>query len=373
MTKRLLMALAVAGLLIAAMAIPSGAAGSVTGNDPDNTTIEPLLTRSHSAQIRTSDLGEGNIKSFTLSANGTSLSASITVNTPLPTAGNVALQAPYGGVHVMIMFQTPEQEDASEIVGDSALGCPVSWGSAFPAAPGQVAVNPAGNTVLGCTATGLPASNNRFWRSDGYRWWIYYGVTASECADAPLNADCAEYGLGIYEPDTAGELYVALGQHHLSTACPTGILDAPYAANGNTASAALSNGNKTVTITIPYTYSYVLRTRDTSSGNPAFACLKRTKEVVKFNQGVEDAIGFSWMDHEVGGPDPVGLIIGLTWYTDALPQASRFYGTWAGDGTPAAVPGPFCGTNALGISNQACLIDGPTGPQFIDSGLSFTG
>lgn len=357
MSRKLLLVLALASALAMLFANPGFTASTTLPSDGDPTTIEPLLTRSHEVQLRTDTLGEANVQSLTVSSNPTAqtLSFTIGVKDPLPTPGNVALQAPYGGVHVMALFQTNEQEDASEVIGTNSTGCNVSWGSAFPGAP-QTVGHPA---IGGCQSTGLPSSNNRYWKGDGYRWFVYWGITASELEE--------EYGLGIYEPDPVGELYVLLGQHKLNALCPNGV--GPSGTDGNTASAAVSGDRRSVTLTIPYTYQWVARTRDLTTLSPSPSCSTRTKQVVNPNQTLENINGFSWMDHEIGGPDPIGLILGLTWYTDALPQSSRYYGTWAGDGTPAAVPGPFCATNALGLTNSTCLIDGPTGPQFINSGF----
>lgn len=361
MVKKLLLLAVITCLGLGLLAVPGQAAGSAGDVDGTADTIEPLLTRSHHAQIRTTTLGEANVQDVNLSGNGTHLTATIKVKDNLPTPGNVALQAPYGGVHVMALFDTPEQEDFNEVIGNSPLGCPVKWGSALPGAPGTV-----GHPAVGCKPTNLPQSNNAYRKADGFRWFLYWGITSSACADSLANADCMEYGLGIYEPDPAGELYVILGQSHITSLCGNMLGNG----RGNDASATVS-GN-TVSITIPYTYRYIIRTRDLTGGNPLQSCLIRTKEIAKAGQPVNNVIGFSWMDHEIGGPDPVGLLFGLTWYTDALPISSRFWGTLAGDGNPAAVPGPFCATNLVGLTGQACYIDGP-GPQFTDSGKSFTG
>lgn len=362
MGKKLLLTFGMLAMLMGLVAGPVAAAGSTGQGDGTGDTIEPLLTRSHHAQIRTTTLGEANVQNFSLSGNGSSLTASITVKDNLPTAGNVALQAPYGGVHVMALFDTPELEDHNEVIGKTATGCDVKWGSALPGLPGSV-----GHTAIGpCKPTGLPSSNNAYRAADGFKWFLYWGITSSECADAAVNADCMEYGLGIYEPDPVGELYVILGQSHITSLCGNMLGNG----RGNDATASVS-GN-TVNITIPYTYRYLVRTRDLTGGNPVSSCLVRTKEVAKAGQGVNNAVGFSWMDHEIGGPDPVGLLFGLTWYTDALPSTARFWGTLAGDGNPAAVPGPFCATNLVGLTSQACYIDGP-GPQFFNTGLGFIG
>lgn len=158
--------------LVALFALPSSAVGSVSGSSTQTDTIEPINVKAD-AQVysglpgsRTTNLQEGNIKSFTLGGDGSSITASITTEAPLvrcpsPTTCASVVQSPYGGVHVMILFQT-EQLNVEGPIGCADIAC--------AGQSGWTPIHPL----------------------DRFYWFLYYGATVSEVQE--------DLALGTYDP-----------------------------------------------------------------------------------------------------------------------------------------------------------------------------
>jgi hypothetical protein len=172
-------------------------------------------------------------------------------------------------------------------------------------------------------------------RADGFHWFLYAGNTLSEGG----NPQC---GIGYYDP--FGQVYFLITQDTLDT--PNNL--------------SCTYSGSTVTMSTPYvtTWTDVLPT-----GNIA-----RSLKLVTQGTAIQKAKGFSWMDHELGAPPPVGLITGLSWYTDVIPFEAYNYGkAWAGDPNSGGIPGPTCQTyvgrrvpNPL-YTGSACYIATPAG------------
>lgn len=264
-------------------------ANKIIASDGAGCVVEPILTRSDAAPVYVNDgdvdgLPSSNIKSFSLTADtvGKKLIATVTTARAIPANltqlldPNVGVRVPYGGVHALVLFQSP------------TLGL-------------QQATGP--------TATGGAATFGPLSTADNYHWFLYYGITVSEGA-----VTC---GIGYY--DEFGQFFTVLSQGH----------DNPknYTCTNNT-------GAKTITLTFPYRSTWTLQPDN----------LPRQIELVRGGQTVSNIKAFSWTDHEVGGPPPIGLVIGATWYTDVVPSNGYDFGLIAGDPNSGGIPGPTCGT-----------------------------
>lgn len=333
MTGRKILLIGVAAF---SMLLGSGigqAAGSVTLNDAYGKTIEPILTRSSLAVQETTAHGAANITGMTFAATGTKLEATITTATALPrnashlfptcSATNTCrVDEPYGGVHLMAMFQT-DLFEVDQPIGADAAGQTVTWGP-----PG--------------------------YNADGFRWFLYYGLV-SQRAIAGDTPDC---GLGYYDPT---------GQ--IVSPVPVGFGQTFFVLGQNgPATCTFSNSDKTVKISINYTWNWQTR-----------AGLPRSVKVAEVGKPIKNILGFSWLDHEIGGPDPVGLILGWTWYTDSIPRSAYKVGVIAGDPNPAVFAGPKCLTNFVGgvpapgfETPGPCAIPNPIGTGFTNTGTNIT-
>jgi hypothetical protein len=296
------------GVSTTCAAVPGGGvtgANTFAATDTASCVIEPILTRSSLAPIYVNDgdldnLNEANIKSFSMSAVGGSMSATIGVAATFPTSLGAlvsTVRPPYGGVHVLVLFQSDTLDVEQPIGGTANLG--------------------------------------PFKRADGFHWFLYYGNTLSEGG----NPQC---GIGYYDP--FGQVFFVITQD---------TLDVP-----NNLSCSASGTN--VTISTPYITTW---TDVAATGNIA-----RSLKLVTAGTAIQKAKAFSWMDHEVGGPPPVGLVVGATWYLDALPAIAYNYGkAWAGDPNSGGIPGPTCQyfvgrrvPNPL-YTGSACYIATPAG------------
>jgi hypothetical protein len=379
-------------LALAMVPMPGHAAGASDGTAD---TIEPILVKADAqtpqAPFRTNALNEGNITNFTLTTIKTAaappggqagdctagcIQATITTFDPLVrclTAPCGAGTAPYGGAHVMVLFKTPEQNLITD-TGCSNIACTgqSKWTPRHP--------------------------NDRFY------WFLYYGATASEQQE--------DVSLGIYDPagrlnglplePGLGQIFGVQGQRYTScsdnmgtTGPNSGELFPGQTSRGNLSSNTVlysgnsnfSNGGKTVTLTFPYTYRWRLAATNT---NP---CALRAKKVVSSGGLIKDAVAFSWADHEIGGPDPVGLILGWTWYLDSVPAIGTTtgykVGTPSGDPNPGSYAGPTCPLTIASVNNPVdnsnihpggqvnplytgapCMIVNPIGPGFGASGIN---
>ena len=330
----------------------SCAANSCTASDTNNNVIEPIATRSsalpvYDNQVHQTEprLGAANVKSFTLTGTGGRLTAVINTETAMPPIGsdplqiNASVPAPYGGVHAMVLFQT-KWLDVDQVLGQGATGGDITW--------------------YGTTAGGA-------WQADTYRWFLYYGQVVNH------RNQC---GLGYYDPTGRlvaeapipfGQLFYVIGQDH----------------EANSATCTLSNGNKTVTISTPNLYTW---TNDFGLPTASPRSLRIAGNAPGCASGcdrVTNVSAFTWLDHEIGGPPPVGLILGWTWYTDAVPSSTYRLGIVAGDPNPAVIATERCTTNALGglpadplnrgwDTLGPCTIPNPVGTGFLPSGLAFT-
>lgn len=350
MKRRLVPAFALLlGMLLVQM--PGHAASTITVSSVQNDTIEPILVKSDAqvtlAPFRSAALGEANIKSFTLSASGGFVTATINTAAKLPSTNLEAatFNQIYTGVHVMVMFKTENQEEPS------VVGC------AVPYTPPAT-----------CT---LDADWQEAYGVDNQYLALNWGVVGNE-TDGPVSA------LAVYDPTGriagpvfGGQVWASLGQS-VMPACPDSLVSTspyygPLPGNvGNNTSWSLSNGNQTVTIKTPY--NAVWRTR---------TCAGRSKTMVDIGDDIKDAVAFSWLDHTITGPE-VGLIFGWTWYTDSVPDVNTAggykVGTPAGDPNPAAVARQNCSIFVQGqqvnplFDHKPCMTPNPIGPGFSASG-----
>lgn len=353
--------------LVALFALPSSAVGATGASSTQGDTIEPINVKAD-AQVysglpgsRTTNLQEGNIKSFTLGGDGASITASITTEAPLvrcptPTTCASVVQSPYGGVHVMVLFQT-EQLNVAGPIGCADIACTgqSGWTPTHP--------------------------------DDRFYWFLYYGATVSEVQE--------DLALGTYDPagrivgaplePGVGQIFRVMGQHY--TVCSDAFVgagttaDMPNGRSNNVTDPVFSNGGKTVTLSFPYEYKW----RNAPAGS--FPCGLRHKVIATGSTTVKNAVAFSWADHEIGGPDPIGLIIGWTWYLDSVPdlQSGTGYkvGTPSGDPNPSSFAGPKCAFVTRGVGpipptqrnplydGTPCMTPNPIGPGFSASGLNF--
>lgn len=376
-------------MLLGAMSLPSFAStNGATDNGPGfpQNTVEPIKLKAetfwNNTNFRTDGLQSGNITGFSFTADPINDTISATITTKgdivkcLPAAPFCAginsapysIAAPYGGMHVMVLFQTPELNNES-VVGCADVAC------------------------LGDSAWQRARPEDRFY------WFLYYGATVSE-----ENPDIA---LGLYDPagrlvglplePGVGQIFGVLGQN--TTSCNTtttfpGSGDLP-AGKSNNASVTFPTA-KSVTISIPYLYKW--RLPDTN----AFPCGARQKQIAGSGSAygttlaadsIKNIVAFSWADHEIGGPEPVGLILGWTWYLDSVPAAmgSKGYkfGTPSGDPSAASFALQNCPANTRGVDGapppynnpgqrsplydgQPCMFPNPVGPGFIASDINVT-
>jgi hypothetical protein len=292
---------------------PTIGANSFSASDGALCVLEPILTRSSLAKVFVNDgdldeLKEANIKSFSMSASGGSMTATFGMGGPFPTSlGALAtiVRPPYGGVHVLALFQSDTLDVEQPLGGGANIG-PLK-------------------------------------RADGFHWFLYYGNTLSEGG----NPQC---GIGYYDP--FGQTFFVITQD---------TLDVPN-------NLSCSASGTTVTISTPYVTTW---TDVAATGN-----ISRSLKLVTAGTAIQKAKAFTWMDHEVGGPPPIGLVIGATWYLDALPATAYNYGVIAGDPNSGGVPGPTCQTfagrrvpsNPL-YTGAACYIQTPAG---LGTGFNFT-
>lgn len=382
--------------LLGAMALPGFTVGASDGT-PD--TIEPILVKAD-AQVsmpafRTTALGEANIVSFDLSpgtvtagpASGQAgLIGTITTKDPIMrcTGGlcNIQNTPPYGGASLMLMFQTPEQGLLTNVgCADAACTGQSGWGVTHP-------------------------DNSSY-------FFLYYSASQTETKE--------DWGLGSYDPagrivglplePGVGQLFGVFAQAKDSICTdggPNPITNpAGFLPSGLGHNIGISfTGTKTVQLHLPYDFKW--RTNGTSA-NP---CAARTKRIAKSGNPLpattgfpviglnsaglaantlRNAVAFSWALHEIGGPDPIGLILGYTWYMDSVPalQSKEGYrvGTPAGDPNPATFAGPTCILQTRGVAaapppfnapgnrnplynGAPCMRANPVGPGFAGSGLS---
>jgi hypothetical protein len=221
---------------------------------------------------------------------------------------------------------------------------------------------------------------------------LSYGVVANETDNDSFVARYDPSGRLVAVP--IGQLWSLQGQR-TSSCDPNAVTNppAPYdsadmgplpAGRGNSTSIAFPASNK-IEISTPYTYRWRTAPPATAQGG----CLERTKQLVDVGETVTNAVAFSWADHEIGGPDPVGLILGWTWYLDSVPAVNMApgsttsvwgykVGTPSGDPNPAAFLGPFCPVFVRGQQvnplyppgGAPCMTANPIGPGFSLTGLN---
>lgn len=361
--------------LVAGMASP-GLAGTWTETDENgavnsaDSTIEPILVKSttqvYTSAFRTTQLGTANIRKLVIDASGGSLKAHITTKDPIfscaaiPCAGGIP--APYGGVHLMILFRT------DNMYGSGPIGCANAVSTPDPNAPGY------------CTP--LTSMYYGPHPSEGIMWYLYYGATLSEQRD--------DWGFGQYDPSGrivgaplepgVGQTFGTYAQN--GSACSSAFPGAGTlpAGKSNNVGKSISADKKTLTLTLPYTFQW--RANELST----FPCGARSFTWVDTGENINDIVAFSWMDHEIGGPEPIGLIFGWTWYTDSVPalQGGRGYSV----GTPSGDPNtnrfalsncPFYGPSVRNTTNPQlnplyngldCTLPNPLGPGFTSSNIS---
>lgn len=265
-------------------------ATAVEWKNDANCELEPILSRNANAAIYESGsdtanrLAQGNIKKLKASvvrhATNPELDVmkfEITTQRALPKPNDLTSlpPAPYGGVHVLAVFQTNTLHEEQ---------------------------------VVGPTLTGGVARLGPFRREDNFHWFVYYGLTLSE-------GQAQACGVGYY--NTFGQFFTVLQQTH----------DTP-----GTTSCVRDDANKKVTITARYHTTYTLQPDN----------LARNVWLARRGQSIDNIKAFSWMDHEIGGPPPVGLVLGLTWYTDWLPSNSYQLGAFGGDPNSGGLPGERC-------------------------------
>ncbi len=299
--KILVTLFAVAALVFSTM--PGHAAGD---SDSTTTVFEPILVKADAqvplAPFRTNQYPEADIRSFNLTATGGVITASITTAAPLPqTPAQAAVMAPpYGGVHIMVHFQTANMAQAT---GSGCAQPPSIAGPCpFPPAIGQV-----NNPVVWVP---MFAADRQFLA-------LGYGVV--------LNEEDNDSWVARYDPSgriagaaPAGQVWSIQGQRTIGSAaatCPQGSAssDGGDLPTGRGNSTNVSFAGTTLNITTPYLYKW-----RTAPPAPT-GCLKRSKQLVDVGEVLSNAVAFSWLDHEIGGPEPVGLILGWTWYTDSVP------------------------------------------------------
>ncbi|MCA1840978.1 MAG: hypothetical protein ABR507_06260 [Actinomycetota bacterium] len=355
--KTFLVAVSSVAMLLAAT-VPGWA---VTGSDSTADNIDPILVRGDALvsnpTLRTTATPGANITGFELTASGTTITATITTRGAIwqcPAAPCAYDQLkPYGGQDLMVLFQTPELNAYGDI------GC----------------------ADVACTGQNHWAPLNPL---DNFYWMLHFSANDSEQRN--------DASLGYYDPTGRLEglpLEPGIGQtffttaQHKSTDClgpdqyPGGVAGPLPAGISNNVTLSFPAANQ-VRMTVPYVAQW--RTNKT--------CLGRSKEIIKPGETISNAVAFSWLDHEIGGPDPVGLILGWTWYTDSVPalESGSGYrvGTPAGDPNPSRYAGPKCpltvrsaGPFAGGEVNplydgSPCTIVNPVGPGFSASNLNTT-
>jgi len=246
----------------------------------------------------------------------------------------------------------------------------------------------------GCADVACTGQNNWTPRShlDGFKWFVSFGVSASglkETVDVGMYDPSGRLVGAPLEPGI-GQTFGVLAQSSTGFGCPSGSgplgdSQGPSlgAGLGHNVSWSFPSAN-TIEWKIPYTLVW----RAGLEG--AASCMTRSKPIVNFTSGtsnqIRNAVAFSWADHEIGGPEPVGLILGWTWYTDSVPAVGGAggykVGTPAGDPNPARIAGPTCPftlrsvgpvtpgqVNPLWNPNAACMIPNPVGPGFNSSGI----
>ena len=343
--------------------VPSVGHAANGASDGTSTTIEPILVKSD-AQVTDPTLkplfragastDPANITAFNITTDGTNIIANVTTkgdllrcppNKPAPdyydgtqVCDQASKVTPYAGVHVLVLFQTPEMN----VITDT--GCP----------------------NIACTGQAKWTPYNP---TDRFYMWASYGTTDSEQHE--------DSSLGVYDPagrlqglplePGIGQTFLTLGQHYSKCFDDAGTAGK---FTGYSNSSGLGNNGKysfptakSVQIKIPYNYEY----RGTPTGaNP---CAFRHKTIVKPGQTIKNAVAFSWMDHEIGNP-VTGLLLGWTWYTDSVPalETSTGYkvGTPSGDPNPASYAGPTCPLilSSVVVPNS---VDNPA-PRTIDPG-----
>lgn len=258
----------------------------VVANQSGNCVVEPLLSRSDAALVYVNDnepdnLGEANLRSVDFQTSGTD-DITVVVDTSeriprnineFPQTTGAGVRAPYGGVHVLALFQTPQLQTTQ---------------------------------VMGPTLSGGTATFGPYNIADNYHFFFYYGITLSSGG----NPSC---GWGIY--DQFGQLFSVFSQE----------FDNPKNYS------CVNNGN---TITFKFKYRTNWRLQPDN--------LARSVEIVRAGQTINNIKAFTWMDHEVGGPPPVGLVVGLTHYTDVIPKNGYDFGAWVGDPNSGGIPSHTC-------------------------------
>lgn len=287
---------------------PSGG-NSVRITDGAACVMEPLLSRSDQARVFVKDadpdnLGEANIKDLEVRTDGAKIYANIRTAERIPRNVNEfpqttgpGVRAPYGGVHVMALFQSPQLQTTQ---------------------------------VMGPTATGGTATFGPYNIQDNYHFFLWYGITLSSGATPTC-------GFGVY--DQFGQFFTTFSQSHVDSA-------ENYSCT--------NNGAGLISMAFPYKTSWRLEPEG----------LNRSVEIAKPGQTLSNIKGFSWMDHEIGGPPPVGLVLGLTHYTDVIPANGYDWGLWVGDPNSGGVPGHTCSRlpivgsfpNPL-ATGQRCYVD----------------
>lgn len=300
-------------------------ANSVVLTDTTNCVLEPIITRSDKASVYVKDtdpdeLAEANITRLSVTATSGKIVANITTAQAIPISAAQFLAAatdvrpPYGGAHVLVLFQSDTLEE-EQATGTNASGGTVTFGP-------------------------LP-------RADNWHWFFYYGTTLSE-------GGIPTCGVGFY--NQFGQIFTVFSQS----------LDKPqnYTCVNNQAT-------RTITLTFPYQVTWTI------DGDPALA---RRLQVVRLNQRITNIKGFAWMDHEIGGPPPIGLVLGLTWYNDVIPSNGYDFGLIAGDPNSGGIPGPKCQQfpilgripNPL-YDGSACFLQMPTvGGEYTGLGMRGT-
>lgn len=314
-------------------ATPARTANSITITDGANCVLEPILTRSDKASVYVKDtdpdeLAEANITRLSVTATSGKIVANITTAQAIPVSASdfvdgapgdtrpTDVRPPYGGVHVLVLFQSDTLEE-EQATGTNASGGTVTFG---------------------------PLT-----RADNWHWFLYYGTTLSE-------GGIPTCGVGFY--NQFGQVFTVFSQS----------LDKPqnYTCVNNQAT-------RTITLTFPYQVTWTI------DGDRALA---RRLQVVRLNQRITNIKGFAWMDHEIGGPPPIGLVLGLTWYNDVIPSNGYDFGLIAGDPNSGGIPGPKCQQfpilgripNPLyDPANPACFLQMPTvGGEYTGLGMRGT-
>jgi hypothetical protein len=248
-------------------------------------------------------------------------------------------------------------------------------------------------SVVGACSDGSLTNNTSKWvpmfKADREMLVLAYGVVVNESDN--------DSWVGRYDPSgrlvavPVGQVWGVQGQR--TSSCDPGAATnppPPYnsadmgplpALRGNSTSVGFS-GN-TVTISTPYLYRWRTAPPATATGG----CLARAKQLVDVGERLENAVAFSWADHCICGPDPVGLILGWTWYLDSVPAVRLApgstttlwgykVGTPSGDPNPGAFLGPNCPVFVQGAQRNPlytgtpCMVANPIGPGFNLTGLN---